>query len=151
VARESRIIRRPSLDSGLLKIIAEQRSVKMLKSRNIEAGKQQRRPLPDNSSSSVFPLQLINRNKINMLPKNENTFPLQRTETELLDSEATLAKAELTTKENPWTRCSRTSPRSSTIIGEISTAGGIEAVSSERERAVNVGAENTDGLVRVSL
>jgi hypothetical protein len=45
-----------------------------------------------------------------MLRNNENTFPLQRTETELLDSEATLANAKLKTKENSWTRCSRTSP-----------------------------------------
>jgi hypothetical protein len=72
----------------------------MPNSRNIEVGKQQRRPLPGNGSTSVFPLQLITRNKINVLPKNENTFPLQRTETELLDSEATLANVELKTKEN---------------------------------------------------
>jgi hypothetical protein len=93
----------------------------MSKSRNIEVGKHKRRPLPGNGSSSVFPLQPITKNKINLLPKKENTFPLQRTETELLDSEATLAKAELKTKENPWTRCSRISPRSSTIRGESST------------------------------
>jgi hypothetical protein len=73
----------------------------MHKSRNIEVGKQQRCPLPGNGSVCVFPLQPLARNKINMLPKNENTFLLQRTETELLDSEAKLAKAELKTKENP--------------------------------------------------
>jgi hypothetical protein len=64
---------------------------------NIEVGKQHRRQLQGNGSISVFPLQLIARNKINVLPKNENTFPLQRTETELLDSKATLANAELKT------------------------------------------------------
>jgi hypothetical protein len=82
----------------------------MPESRDIEVGKQYRHPRPGNGSINVFPLQLIARNKISMIPNNENTFPLQRTETELLDFEATLVKAELKTKENPWTRCSRTSP-----------------------------------------
>jgi hypothetical protein len=147
VAWESRIIRRPSLDNSLLKTIAELRSVNKHKSKNIEVGKLQKRPLSGNGSTSVFPLQLIARNKIYVLPKNENTFPLQWTETELLDSEATLAKAGLKTKDNPWTRCSRTSPRSSAIRGEISTSKNQsrinQAVSSERERAVS--------LLRVSL
>jgi hypothetical protein len=93
----------------------------MPKSRNIEVGKQQRRSLPGNGLISAFSLQPLARNKINVLPKNENTFPLQRTEIDLLNSEATLANAELKRKENPWTRYSRTSPRSSTIRGEIST------------------------------
>jgi hypothetical protein len=56
--------------------------------------------LPGNGSITVLPLQLIARNNINVLTNNENTFPLQQTETELLDFEATLANAELKTKEN---------------------------------------------------
>jgi hypothetical protein len=60
----------------------------MPKSRNIEVEKQQRHPLSGNGSISVFLLQLIARSIINVLPKNE------RTETELLDSEAMLANAE---------------------------------------------------------
>jgi hypothetical protein len=70
----------------------------MPKSRNIEVGKQQKLPLASNGSISVYPPQPITRNKINVISKNENTFPLQRTETELLDSEVTLANAELKTK-----------------------------------------------------
>jgi hypothetical protein len=82
----------------------------MPENRYIEVGKQQRHPLPGNGSISGLPPQLIVRNKINVLPKNEKTFPLQRTEAELLDSEAILTNAELKTKEKPWTRCSRTCP-----------------------------------------
>jgi hypothetical protein len=37
----------------------------------------------------------------------------------LLDSEAKLAKAELKTKENPWTRCSRTSPGSFLFLSHV--------------------------------
>jgi hypothetical protein len=43
-----------------------------------------------------------------------NSYCRYNEQTELLKSATTLANAELKTKYNPWTRCSRTSPGRST-------------------------------------
>jgi hypothetical protein len=72
---------------------------------------------------------------------------LQRRETELLDSGATIANTDLKKKRDGVLAL----VRKIYLTEWISTAGGVEAVRSERERAVSAGTENADGLVRVSL